>query len=322
MTVDAARSAQLDRYLRVIVMDARGGELLEIRYAVGGGGMRRAFVAADRADRAARLIASMAPRGDVYCGVLLRARRAGGRDAVADSRLLFVDVDRTDALERLSRFATPTMIVSSGTPGHAHAYWMLRARISPASVERANRALANHLGGDLASIDAARILRPAGTLSHKQQPPAAVELVHFEQSVRYDVDELVDGLGPPQVRPFDAGRVRSSSPRTELDGLLLAIPAPTYVRELAGLEPRRDGKVNCPFHRDERPSLQLYEDGTWCCFGRHGDEGRIGGSVYDFGGRLWSLDTKGREFLELRQRLAEALLSIRLGASQTSDSQS
>jgi hypothetical protein len=90
--------------------------------------------------------------------------------------------------------------------------------------------------------------------------------------------------------------------------VLLSIPAATYVRALAGLEPRRDGKVTCPFHEDERPSLQLYDDGTWCCFGRHGHEGRIGGSVYDFGGRLWSLGTKGREFLELRQRLAEALL--------------
>ena len=85
--------------------------------------------------------------------------------------------------------------------------------------------------------------------------------------------------------------------------------ATTYVRELAGLEPRRDGKVHCPFHHDETPSLQLYDDGTWCCFAQHGTEGRIGGSIYDFGGRLWCLDTKGRGFLELRHRLAETLLT-------------
>jgi DNA primase len=113
--------------------------------------------------------------------------------------------------------------------------------------------------------------------------------------------------------------VRNSPPRTELDSLLLAIPAATYVRELAGLEPRGDGKVNCPFHHDERPSLQLYDDGTWCCFGQHGGESRIGGSVYDFGSRLWGLEAKGREFLELRQRLAETLLPLRLGSSHRSD---
>jgi hypothetical protein len=317
MTASAAGSSQLHRYLQMIVSGARAGELLEVRYTSASRDMRRAFIAADRPDRAARLIASMAPRGDIYCGVLLRTRRAGGRDAVADSHLLFVDVDRPDALDRLSRFATPSMIVSSGTSGHAHAYWMLRTRVAPASVERANRALADHLGGDVASVDAARILRPAGTLSHKQWPPAAVELVQFEPSVRYDVDELVGRLEPPDGQPVASGRERAAPPRTELDALLLAIPAATYVRELAGLEPRRDGKVNCPFHHDERPSLQLYHDGTWCCFGRHGIEGRIGGSVYDFGARLWSLETKGREFLELRQRLAETLLSPHLVSTST-----
>jgi DNA primase len=89
--------------------------------------------------------------------------------------------------------------------------------------------------------------------------------------------------------------------RTELDELLLAIPAATYVRELTGLEPRGNGKVNCPFHADDTPSLHLYEDGTFYCYGCG-----AGGSVYDFAGRLWSLETKGRAFLELRARLAES----------------
>lgn len=201
------------------------------------------------------------------------------------------------------------MTVASGSPGHAHAYWMLRSPVAPAAVEHANRTLADHLGGDPASVDAARILRPAGTLSHKHRPPTPIRLIHVEPSIRYDLADLLDGLAEALTRrPIGAASVRNSLPRTELDMLLLAIPAATYVRELAGLRPRRDGKVNCPFHHDETPSLQLYDDGTWCCFARHGGEGRIGGSIYDFGGRLWSFDTKGREFLELRQRLAGTLL--------------
>jgi hypothetical protein len=298
---------QLDRYLQAIVGDRRGNELVEIRYATGDGRMRRRFISIRRLDVAARAIRSLSSRSDVYCGVLLRWHRAGGRDAVTRSHLAFVEIDRIDALDRLQRFARlPTMIVSSGTSGHAHAYWALRRRVGATELEQANRTLASHLGGDLASIDAARILRPAGTLSHKHRPPTPVELLHLDVAARYELAELLDGLTPAPARTSAAaGRARSV--RTELDELLLAIPAATYVRELTGLEPSRNGKVNCPFHHDDIPSLHLYDDGTFYCYGCG-----VGGSVYDFAGRLWTLDTKGRAFLDLRARLAE-LFGLRAG---------
>ena len=44
-------------------------------------------------------------------------------------------------------------------------------------VVHGNRHLAYALGADLASADAARILRVPGTLSHKSQPPTAVEAI-------------------------------------------------------------------------------------------------------------------------------------------------
>jgi hypothetical protein len=220
-----------------------------------------------------------------------------------------VEIDAVDALDRLQRFArTPTMIVSSGTAGHAHAYWRLRSRVEAVELEQANRTLASHLGGDLASIDAARILRPAGTLSHKHRPPTPVELLHLDPAVRYELAELVDGLTPAPSRPAAAAARRERAARTELDELLLAIPAASYVRELTGLEPRRNGKVNCPLHADDTPSLHLYEDGTFYCFGCG-----AGGSIYDFAGQLWSLKTSGRAFLELRARLADSF-GLRAGA--------
>ena len=55
------------------------------------------------------------------------------------------------------------------------------------------------------------------------------------------------------------------------------------------------------FHDDHTPSLQLYDDGTWYCFGACQE----GGSIYDFASRAWGIETKGRSFLELRQRLAD-----------------
>ena len=299
MTVADPPAQQLARYLQAIVGGRRGGELLEIRYAARHGRMRRKFIAACRLDEAARAIRSLAPRYDVYCGVLLRSHRAGGREAVTSSHLAFVEIDHGDALDRLQRFARPpSMIVSSGTAGHAHAYWSLRTRVGALQLEQANRTLASHLGGDLASVDAARILRAAGTLSHKHRPPARVELLHLDPTARYELAELLDGLTPAPSRAAAADRAREG--RTELDELLLAIPAAGYVRELAGLEPRREGKVNCPFHADDTPSLQLYKDGTFYCYGC-----RAGGSIYDFAGTLWSLETKGRAFLELRSRLAD-----------------
>jgi hypothetical protein len=248
MTADSP-AGQLDRYLQVIAGDRRGDELLEIRYATGDGGMRRRFFSIRRLDAAARAIRSLSPRSDVYCGVLLRSHRAGGRDAVTRSHLAFVEIDAVDALDRLQRFTrTPTMIVSSGTAGHAHAYWRLRTRVGAVELEHANRTLARHLGADLASVDAARILRPAGTLSHKHRPPAPVELLHLDTAGRYELAELLDGLAPAPSPTNAAGGGRVRAGRTELDEQLLAIPAATYVRELAGLEPCRDGKVNCPFH--------------------------------------------------------------------------
>jgi hypothetical protein len=308
MTADSP-AGQLDRYLQTIAGDRRGDELLEIRYATGDGGMRRRFISIRRLDAAARAIRSLSPRSDVYCGVLLRSHRAGGRDAVTRSHLAFVEIDAVDALDRLQRFArTPTMIVSSGTAGHAHAYWRLRSRVEAVELEQANRTLASHLGGDLASIDAARILRPAGTLSHKHRPPTPVELLHLDPAVRYELAELVDGLTPAPSRPAAAAARRERAARTELDELLLAIPAASYVRELTGLEPRRNGKVNCPLHADDTPSLHLYEDGTFYCFGCG-----AGGSIYDFAGQLWSLKTSGRAFLELRARLADSF-GLRAGA--------
>lgn len=303
MTGAGSPARQLDRYLQAIAGDRRGNELLEIRYATGDGGMRRRFISSRRLDAAARAIRALSSRSDVYCGVLLRSHRAGGRDAVTRSHLAFVEIDAVDAVDRLQRFArTPTMIVSSGTAGHAHAYWTLRTPVGAVELEQTNRTLASHLGGDLASTDAARILRPAGTLSHKHRPPAPVELLHLDGAAQYELAELIDDLTPAPSRLAAAAASRDRAARTGLDELLLAIPAATYVRELAGLEPRRDGKVSCPFHTDDTPSLQLYEDGTFYCYGCG-----AGGSLYDFAGRLWSLDTKGRGFLKLRARLVEAL---------------
>ena len=96
------------------------------------------------------------------------------------------------------------MTVLSGTPGHAHAYFLLRQLVGPPLVADYNRHLAEALGGDLNAIDAARILRPPSSWNHKHTPPAQVELLDVEPSRRYHLGELLDAFPrrqPPPARP-------------------------------------------------------------------------------------------------------------------------
>ena len=238
--------------------------------------------------------------------MLLRNRRAGGSDAVSDSHLLWAELDTPDALERLDAFAVvPSMVIASGTPGHAHAYWQLRTPMPATLVAGHNRALARGLGADLASVDPARILRPPASLNHKHTPPTNVELVTSHTRRRYRAEEILEAL-PEHARVVEPPRpVRVTvAEREGVDRRLLEIPGAAYVAQLTGLTPDRAHKVTCPFHEDDTPSLQLYEDGSWYCFGAC----HVGGSLYDFAARLWGLDTKGRDFIELRRRLVAELL--------------
>ena len=182
------------------------------------------------------------------------------------------------------------MIISSGSAGHAHAYFTLSAPVTVPELERANRRLAHALGGDLASVDAARILRPPSSWNHKHSPPAPrrADRTRPGATVRPRPSSSTDSTTRPAGHP-SARRHRRRTGRTEIDRLLLAIPAAEYVHALTGISPDRTGKIHCPFHDDRTPSLQLYEDGTWYCYGAC----KAGGSIFDFAARAWQMRPKG-----------------------------
>ena len=296
-------ASDLHRYLRILAGANPAGRLIEIRSATEHGGMRQTFTPATRPDLAARTITTLAASTDVYVGVLLRHCRAGGRHACERSHLAFIETDDPNAIERLKRFAhQPTMTISS-SPGHLHLYWQLQETVDLDELERANRRLAHHLGGDRASVDASRILRPPTSWNRKRTPPTPVELLDLQPARRYQLDELTAHLADPPT-PRRSISAPSRAATSDLDQLLLAIPATTYVPALTGRQPNRAGKICCPFHDDTNPSLQLYDHG-WYCFAC-----RLGGSIYDFGALLFGLDTKGHQFLQLRQRLATELLPL------------
>jgi hypothetical protein len=245
----------LERYLQVLAAADPEGRFLELRYrrAVG---MGQRFVPAVDVDAAARLARRLGASSDTYVGVALRDRPAGGRSAVTGSRVVFVEVDAQASRRLLDRaLRPPSMTIQSGTPGHLHAYWLLSRPGTGGEVKAANRKLAHHVGGDLASVDEARILRPPETQNFKHEPPRPVVLASLHPDRVYELRDLIGGLDdPPGFSPATRSRAtpapqrRGVSDSEGVHAVLRAIPTDEYVQRLAGLEPNREGKVNCPWH--------------------------------------------------------------------------
>lgn len=295
---------ELLSYLELLAGEPRASQLFNLRWVTPRARMRQQFLSALRIESTARRIATLARSTDVFVGVALRDTPAGGRAAISGSHLLYLDCDDGDARRELAGFAhLPTIEVASGTPEHFHPYWRLHERASTPEVESANRRFALAFGGDPASVDIARLLRPPESFNHKDDPPRAVSLLAYRPQARYSLAELVAELprDPSPVLPSGRRSGRRRTARSALERDLLAIPAADYVRVLAGREPNVAGKVLCPLHDEIDPSLQLYPDGTFYCFGRRC---RRGGTIIDFAAALWGLGTREQDFIEVCRRLA------------------
>ena len=247
----AATDAQaLDSYLRMLAGPAPGARLLEIRFALRYRDMGRLFIAAHSAPGASRLIRRLAARTDVYVGVCLRTRRAGGRDAIDRSHLAFVEIDTPDALDRLRAFRhPPSMIVVLGQrrarsrvlhpvrAGHG-----ARARASQppprARSRRRPRLSRRRPHPQAAVVLESQALAPRAGRADRTRPGATVRPRPARRRARRPTR--------PAVRQTRTTPRRTG--RTEIDRLLLAIPAAEYVHALTGLSPDRAGKIHCPFH--------------------------------------------------------------------------
>jgi hypothetical protein len=290
------------RFLSALYGSAPVDSLVEVRVRVPSG-MGQCFHRAGALERVAATIEALASRTDVFVGVVPRARCAGGRgDLIEDASVVWADCDTTAAVAALASFRPgPTIIVGSGSGQNRHAYWLLRAPIDVDQLERVNRRLAVALGADAQSSDAARILRPAGSLNRKHSPATPVRLLVLDERRRVAIDELERDL-PAEPRPLST--IRTSRPVRDADALRLVAPA-LYVERLTGQRVGRSRKVRCPFHDDQTPSLHVYEDPDrgWYCFGC-----ARGGSIYDLAALLWQRETRGADFLVLRRDL-EILVS-------------
>lgn len=240
---------------------------------------------------------------NVCVGAAPRRRRCGRRDAVERVHVLWADCDGAGSLAALRRFRPlPAIVVRSGSPDSVHVYWPLWPPATPDEAERANRRLAHALGADMGATDAARILRPPGTLNFKTDPPAPVEVAHLAAEV-FTLEQVAGALPDPPGPRREPARPRTVEPG---DDRLLAIPPPVYVEALTGRPVGRDGKCRCPFHEDRTPSLHAYDEPAegwfaFCC--------QRGGTIYDLARELSGIGDRGADFRELRAWIAERLLA-------------
>jgi hypothetical protein len=285
------------RHLAALAGYGRAQGYLELRRRANQG-MRSEYFPVSALDCAATRARALGTQGDVYVSAAPRSRRAGTRSAVREGWVLWVDCDDVQAHERLRDFSPrPPLAIASGSGG-THAYWPLATPVEPERLEQANRRLALALGADRQSTDAARILRPAGTSNHKHSPPRPVQLRWFDEGVVVALEQVVSHLRDPSATVGGEGTVRRRDPAGDR---LLAIPPSVYVPVLVGHPLNRDHKVPCPFHEDQTPSLHAFGRGRgWRCFGCGAR-----GSIFDLAAGLWGLRTRGREFRELRRRLAD-----------------
>jgi hypothetical protein len=305
-------------YLTVIAGPEPAGRYLELRYR-GERGMSQRFTDAARPTEAAAAIAALSRARDVYVGCAPRRRRAGGRDAITEAWTLWVDCDTQESIDQLAGFSPqPAIVIRSGRG--LHAYWPLAGPLAREPLERANRRLAYRLDACQSAVtNIAAILRPPRTTNFKYDPPAPVVLTRFTGE-RFIAREVAGGLADPpgRTRPPRPGQSRPRS-----DDPLLAIEPAVYVEALTGRRVGRDGKVACPFHPDENPSLHAYPDPGrgWACYSARcwrGDRPN-GGDIYSLAAQLWGLSTD-TDFPELKRRLRELLLAApgrRKGGTRT-----
>jgi hypothetical protein len=178
----------------------------------------RRFVPVRELDRAIEHIREAAARLNVFVGAAPRVSEDGTAAAVERVWTLWADLDGPAALARVSSFdPTPSIVVRTGSPDHAHAWWPLREPIPPAWAVLANRRLARRLGADLKATDSARVLRPCSTLNFKHDPPRPVICTRLELDV-FTVAQVVRGL--PDDRTYTALSPLRRMPAPALGDLL------------------------------------------------------------------------------------------------------
>jgi hypothetical protein len=275
-------------------------------FLVGGGSGRPGWLRA-LTEHAARIVAGEYTRPgeggseEAFVGAAPRTRPRGGKDAVAHTHFLWVDVDHPGQLHHLWELLAERpchLLIETAGSGGVHAYWKL-AEPLPATIvdrrtgelrepiEQANLRLIHRLGtgpdgkpnvADPQCKERARILRLAGTINHKRGQYARIIDADFALP-GYRVADLVGGLPDPEPAA-PASRTRRHDACDDYADPYKRISPPEYFQKLAGIEVPRGGLVCCPAHDDRHPSCSVGTEPSqgWKC---HAASCGAGGAIYD-----------------------------------------
>ena len=194
-----------------------------------------------------------AARGEeVFVAPAARSAPRGEKQAVSESRFLWIDVDRPGQLHRLWAFLAERpchMLIASGGSGGCHAYFRLTEPL-PATrvlsdtgelvepIERAHLRIIHRLGvgedgrptvADPACADRSRVMRLAGSVNGKTGAYARIVEADFALApypIAQLVGDLPDPAGPAAPRPRRDGT--SADPYKR-------ISPPEYFEKLAGI---------------------------------------------------------------------------------------
>jgi hypothetical protein len=274
------------------------------------------------------LAAQHADRGEeVFVAPAVREAPRGEKQAVTQSRFLWVDVDQPGQLHALWAFLAERpchLLVESGGSGGVHAYWKL-AQPLPATktsqetgelvepIERAHLRLIHHLGvgsdgkpnvADPACAERSRVMRLAGSVNGKTG--AHARILEADLALPgYPIAALVGDLPDPTTPtpPRMRQRVANSDPYKR-------ISPPEYFEKLAGVVVPRDGLVCCPAagHEDRNPSCSVGADANqgWRC---HAGGCGARGAIYDLASVLlggpWGGELRGEAFKRARAYVAD-----------------
>jgi len=142
-----------------------------------------------------------------FFGVALR-NGGGTKESITQIPSLWADIDFKDiprevAKKQVGNFPfKPSIAVESGNG--IHLYWLLKEPCEHDQIdefEKANRNISQIIGADIASSEAARILRIPGTKNYKYKPARNVNLLYINKYYYniYDVLEFIENTRSNQL---------------------------------------------------------------------------------------------------------------------------
>lgn len=134
---------------------------------------------------------------NTYFGCSTRDGHGGETKNLVSLPMLYVDIDfKMTPLEVFKKnfegfSIQPTACVNSGWG--LHLYWKLREALTKDDIpalEDMNKRIASHLGGDMGSTDAARVLRVPGTWNTKYSPVRPVTLGFLNKNAACELNDF------------------------------------------------------------------------------------------------------------------------------------